>query len=354
MDIYQPLVSIVVPVYNTELYVKECLTSIVQQSYRNIEIIIIDDGSSDKSGYICDEFANRYKNIFVFHRDNHGVSDARNFAIDVANGEYLIFVDSDDYIAQNMCEKLISIVNAYNIDFVICGNYNVSTIGTRKRNIFSKSCKFQGEAFNREICEATLGLIGEKLRTPNKLDRLTPIWARLYKTEIIKKNNIKFIDLYKLPSECLQFNYEYCMYAESGYYLNEPLYYYRRNTQMSVTKPFRHDLWDKWHWWIQYMDKFLKEHHASSYHWDAYYSRICHSVIPLGGNALKLNSFNEQIKEIKLFLNQPIYTIAFKKINVSLMPAHWRMFFCVARNKRIYLFFLMTWCMRKILMLKKS
>lgn len=354
MSAFQPLVSIIIPVYNTEKYLKECIHSITNQSYRNIEIIIVDDGSSDKSGAICDEFANTHKNIFVFHRDNHGVSNARNFALDIAKGEYLMFVDSDDYIDPNMCEKLISVANKHSADFIICGNYNISTIGTSRRKIFPESIEFQEDSFDREIRVATLGLIGEKMSNPSKLDRLTPIWARLYKTEIIRKNNIKFIDLHKLPSECLQFNYEYCMYAERGYYLDVPLYYYRRNTQMSVTKPFRPDLWNKWDWWIKYMDEYLNKHPVNLYHWEAYYSRICHSVIPLGGNALKLNSLRTRVKEMRYFLNQPIYKTAFQKINISHMPIHWRIFFHSAKNQNLYLFYFMTWCMRKYLILKKS
>lgn len=347
----QPLVSIIIPVYNTEKYLRHCLDSITNQSYTNIEIIIIDDGSTDNSPHICDEYAQQYKNVSVYHRKNQGVSSARNFGIETATGSYIIFIDSDDYIATTMCQELISAALSYNSDIVICGNYNVSTVGSTIRSIFPNTTYFSGELFTQEICIATLGLTRKKLSNPAKLDRLTPIWARLYKTDIIRSNNIHFIDLQKLPSECLQFNYEYCIHAKSGVYIDIPLYYYRRNTLMSVTKPYRSNLWNKWNWWIEYMISFLNEQKLNDQHWEAFYSRICCSIIPLGGNALKSK---EKIKETKSFLQKDIFKIAFQHFDTAQMPFYWKTFFSSAKNKRIYIFLGLTWLMRKILMLRKS
>lgn len=96
------LISIIVPVYNVEQYLSRCVDSLVNQTYHNIEIILVDDGSPDRSGEICDEYAKKDKRVKVIHQSNGGLSDARNTALDIAKGDYLMFVDSDDWIEKNV------------------------------------------------------------------------------------------------------------------------------------------------------------------------------------------------------------------------------------------------------------
>lgn len=105
----EPLISIVVPVYNVESYLVNCVSSIIEQTYKNLEIILVDDGSTDKSKKICDDLAKKDKRIKVIHKDNGGLSSARNAGIDVAKGEYIGFVDSDDKINKNMYRILLKI-----------------------------------------------------------------------------------------------------------------------------------------------------------------------------------------------------------------------------------------------------
>lgn len=118
-EISEPLISIIVPVYNAEQYLHRCIESIVSQTYSNIEIILIDDGSNDKSGEICDEYSKKDKRIKVFHKDNTGVSDTRNFGIKKATGSYIGFVDSDDCIHRNMFQLLEENMRE-EVDVVIC------------------------------------------------------------------------------------------------------------------------------------------------------------------------------------------------------------------------------------------
>ena len=115
-----PLISVIVPVYNVEKYLARCIDSIIAQTYKNLEIILVDDGSADTSGAICDEYAHTDSRIRVFHKENGGLSDARNFGIAESHGEYLGFVDSDDYIATDMYELLYSLVCEYNVSMAAC------------------------------------------------------------------------------------------------------------------------------------------------------------------------------------------------------------------------------------------
>ena len=114
-------ISIIIPVYNVETYIHKCIGSVLAQTYRNIEVILVDDGSPDNSGIICDEYAKKDKRVIVIHKKNGGLSDARNAGIDAATGDYIVFVDSDDYIAPDMIEKLYETQKRNNADITVCG-----------------------------------------------------------------------------------------------------------------------------------------------------------------------------------------------------------------------------------------
>lgn len=112
----EKLISIIVPVYNVEKYLKECIDSVISQTYKNLEIILVDDGSTDKSGEICDEYSKKDSRIKVIHKENGGLSDARNVALDIAKGEYIGFVDSDDYVEKDMFETLYKLAEEHNTE----------------------------------------------------------------------------------------------------------------------------------------------------------------------------------------------------------------------------------------------
>ncbi len=119
------LISIIVPVYNVKNYLKKCLDSLVNQTYKNLEIIVVNDGSDDGSEEICNEYARKYDFIQVIEKENGGLSDARNCGIRAATGEYIGFVDSDDWIENDMYQSLIEVIIKYNADIAMCGRYIV-------------------------------------------------------------------------------------------------------------------------------------------------------------------------------------------------------------------------------------
>lgn len=126
-----PLISIIVPVYNVELYLEKCIKSILSQSYQKIELILVDDGSVDKSGMLCDRYAAEDGRIIVIHKENGGLSSARNAGLDRAKGDFVGFVDSDDYVTEDFCETLLQAIIKENADMAVCNylrvdeNYNI-------------------------------------------------------------------------------------------------------------------------------------------------------------------------------------------------------------------------------------
>lgn len=134
-----PFVSVIVPVYNVEKHIQRCIESLLKQTYKNFEILLVNDGSTDNSGNICDEYKARNKQIRVFHIKNSGVSNARNFGIENAAGEYLQFVDSDDFVEETYIENMVKKSRENNSDLVICGIKQVSFNGNNVKKIISKS-----------------------------------------------------------------------------------------------------------------------------------------------------------------------------------------------------------------------
>ena len=151
MNSVTPKISIIVPVYNVEKYLNRCIDSILNQTLEDIELILVDDGSKDGSGQICDEYAVKDCRVRVFHIENGGPAKARNLGIIHAIGEYIGFVDSDDYIESSMYERLYSRAMINNSDVVMCG-YNIVT----EDSVIHKILNYNSEYSNQDIIKENL------------------------------------------------------------------------------------------------------------------------------------------------------------------------------------------------------
>ena len=175
---HNPLISIIVPIYNVEPYIRNCVESILGQTYKNIEIILVDDGSTDNCGNICDEYRSKDKRIKVIHKNNGGLSSARNAGIDIGSGEYLGFVDSDDWIESDMYESLYNAIIMHKADMSICGRYVV-----RGSRITAMSDTEIPEVLTRR--EALSKLLSDKCRSMQHF-----AWDKLYKKKLF--DNIRY------------------------------------------------------------------------------------------------------------------------------------------------------------------
>lgn len=180
MVVGEPLISIIVPIYNVEAYVQKCIESIRQQTYKNIEIILVDDGSTDGSAQICNNEALEDNRIEVIHQDNKGLVAARKAGLSVATGDYIGFVDGDDYIALNMYEELLNALLESNADFIHSGFYihdvSIDIINDYTEGKYDISLNKMSF-----ICQNILKI------PPDSKDTITPsIWSKLYKAELIK------------------------------------------------------------------------------------------------------------------------------------------------------------------------
>lgn len=176
MSIENPLVSIIIPVYNIEKYIERCVESILEQSYTNLQILLINDGSKDRSGAICEKLKKRDSRIEVYHKVNGGLSDARNYGILHANGKYLSFIDGDDWIEKEYIEKLLLCVLKYNADFSQCQFQYAFDDRIEKLDV--KQEKIQ--VFSRE--QAIISFIES-----GPIGISVVAWGKLYKREIFSK-----------------------------------------------------------------------------------------------------------------------------------------------------------------------
>ncbi|MEN6316050.1 MAG: glycosyltransferase [Clostridiaceae bacterium] len=212
-----PMISIIVPVYKAETYLYRCIDSILSQTFTSFELILIDDGSPDLCGTICDEYARKDSRVKVIHKENGGVSKARNTGIEAAIGKYIGFVDSDDYVEPTMYEKLYNSIMTYNTDLAMCSY--TSVINGNKIDVFHNLCN--NEYLDREYIENVVFTNIILCNTPGYFS----LWNKLFKSEIIKKNNIR-LDIEMFFGEDLLFVLDYLLNIKSMSCEALPLYNY--------------------------------------------------------------------------------------------------------------------------------
>lgn len=175
------LISIIVPVYNTENYLEKCLYSLVNQTYKNIEIIIIDDGSPDNSMNIIQKFVLADNRVKVISQKNQGLSGARNTGMNNANGDYIMFIDSDDWIEIDTCEKAINASEKYNADVVFWPYIKEFSDLQKDNYLFDKTEIIWSEKNINQLSRRMVGLVGDELANPQSIDNLVTAWGKLYK-----------------------------------------------------------------------------------------------------------------------------------------------------------------------------
>lgn len=213
-----PLISVIVPVYKVEKYLVKCVDSIVNQTYKNLEIILVDDGSPDNCGKICDDYAAKDSRIKVIHKANGGLSDARNVAIDVASGDYITFIDSDDLINARYIETLYSVLVRYS---ALISSVSYKWAYDPREVIEEKSEKYEIYHFNAN--EAIENMLVQKVM-------LNSAWGKLYKRELF--DGLRFTK--DILYEDLDFFYKIYERSENNVHADVPLYFYRKNQESII------------------------------------------------------------------------------------------------------------------------
>lgn len=234
------MISVIVPIFNAEKYLHRCIKRILAQDYTDYELLLIDDGSIDNSATICDEFAKYDNRIRVFHKENGGVSSARNWGLDKAIGEYIMFVDSDDYMLPGMLEVMVSTLKAKSADLVVCGTTET------------------GGGYWRPIADVdySINQLKENFVSLLHTELLSPPWNKIYKKEIIGSN--RFCEDISFGEDLL-FNIQYLEKCENISLIKEsPFYHEKENENSLVVKFNRNRLLDIEKVWVV-VDRFSED-----------------------------------------------------------------------------------------------
>lgn len=231
----EKLVSVIMPVYNSQKYVRDAIQSVLAQTYKNFELIIIDDGSTDNSGAICDEFANNDRRITVVHQRNAGCCVARNKGIRLSRGAFITFIDNDDIYLSQYLEKNI---NAFSkdTDLVKCGRKNID-VNYKEEVFYEKILKYHE-------CEFSFNEFAKNYLDIRSSGILSSVWNGIYRSDIVKNNYIFFKEDLKHGNEDIIFNAEYILKCKKIHICKDVLYHHYVRNGHSTSSKFYFDQLD--------------------------------------------------------------------------------------------------------------
>ena len=241
MDINAPKVSIIVPIYNVEPYLDRCMQSLLKQTLKDIEIILVDDASPDNCPSMCDNYAKQDSRIKVIHKKNEGLGFARNSGLEIATGKYIAFLDSDDFVDISMYEKLYSTATEYNLDTVFCGFNQYDSHHIKSKQEVSTLTIYKSKDIKDKVL---LNMIAGNPEQKEDRTLFMSVWHAIYSNKLIQKNKIRFCSEREIISEDIIFDIDYLTQAQRIAYIPDCLYYYCLNTN-SLSRIFRKDRNDK-------------------------------------------------------------------------------------------------------------
>ena len=296
--------SIIVPIYNCEMYIYKCIDSILNQTYNNFELILVDDGSTDKSSEICDKYKTKDDRINVIHKENEGVTCARAVGVDISSGDFLVFIDSDDWIEKNYLQTFLNIIVKYNIDIVCCGSI-YAYVDIHKNKKVSLNNRF-GLYFKKDIIKE---IFPKLIEGANGDYFSSSLWGKAFKKSIYIKTQFKN-KLVNMGEDhaCVK----PAIYNSNNIYiLSECLYHYRQNPQ-SLTKSKKVINWE--------MPKVIAQHFESTINMNYYdfqnqvYRNCVHNLFNVASSQFNTNKkYTEVANNIKKNLNDEYYQNAIKR-----------------------------------------
>lgn len=316
-----PKVSIIVPVYKVEKYIRRCIESLQSQTLEDIEIILVDDGSPDSCGSICDQYAEKDKRIHVLHKANGGVSAARNDGLSIAKGEYVIFCDSDDWMEPEAFEKLYQKATETKADIVIGDVYQVYGEYKKMSVFYSKEFVTEDPNFISELIKADIYRNYCPLPpSDGPAFGYGGPWNKLVRRELLLNNDIKFDLRVKGVFDDILYTAHILAYSKKIAYINVPVYNYRilENSITHAYKPnileINTEIFNSWQEFFKVLDeseKYNKPYYA------CVLRRIEESIKLYFANSKNTKSKNKLRKEFKEMLQSEPYYTAVRNVDIS-------------------------------------
>lgn len=327
-------VSVVVPIYNKERYLCECVESVRNQSYKNIEIVLVDDGSTDNSGLLCDEFKKKDARITVIHQKNAGVSAARQRGVKETTGNYVMFIDGDDWIDQNCIETMVSELVENRVDLVCCG-YSREHSGKKfETHIFDSDTVFRSEDYIIKFYRRFFGIIGNELSAPEKADSIVSCCMKIYPRDVLDKG--WYVDHREVGScEDALLNITTLIYLNSAKYIDKCFYHYRKDNRDSITYTYRPKLITQWSILYNYMEDLISKYNLPPVFNKALQNRIALSTIGYGLTEISApnKSYLKKVKTFREVLNRSEYRAAFQQLEFKYISGKWKIYFLLCKYR---------------------
>ena len=336
-------VSIIIPVYNVEQYLRQCLDSVVSQTYSNLEIICVNDGTKDNSVAIIKEYAERDNRIVLLNKENSGQAAARNFAFPYVTGDYVMFLDSDDWIERTTVQLLLEEALVGNADAVMCAYVREYEGKALKTDIFeTERFMLSGDEVKKKFHRRLYGPIGKELGRPEKVDAPISAWGQLFKRDMAL--SAQFVDT-RIIGTFEDGLYQISIYDKCNkfVYINCHLYHYRKNNLSSLTTVYRDWLFDRWNNLYDILENNIGQCNYGSEYRQALNNRIALGMIGLSLNEINSNlDFQKKVSRFKQILVNPRYKKAIENLNVRYMPIYWKVFFILCKCKFAFALTLMV------------
>lgn len=336
------LVSVIIPIYNTEKYLESCIESILNQTHQSLEVILVDDGSSDRSPAICDTFAEKDSRIKVIHKENEGLGYTRNCGLKYATGEYVSFLDSDDILDEDTYEYCIREMNKYQADacffgrktFTEAGEYSVNT------NIPEK-LTYRGREVAEEFSKHYIGWLQHEQTMPYIKESSC---CALYRRKIIEKNSLNFPSERECLSEDAFFNMDICRNAGCVIIIPKDFYNYRYNPN-SLTTKYDAERFKRvvgyYHKLVEYIEKFPEVTDARE-RVDYKFLALVRGIIKREIEQSKWIEFKDLIYKLREIISYKEVSLVAAKIDINKVDKNTKIFLSWIKNKRciiIYLFY---------------
>lgn len=342
------IVSFIIPIYNAEAYLRRCLDSVVGQTYKDLEILLVDDGSPDESGKICDEYAEKDSRIRVFHKENGGTHTARNLGLAQATGDYVMFSDPDDWFDLDTVEQIVTLLEAEDLD-VLRFNYVKEFHGEseKKKNTFLEERLYEG-ADCKGICRRTVGLVREELACMENFNFLSSVCFGAYRRSLIVQNGLVFDNIREIASfSDGLFNIKFLLHAERFRFMDRGFYHYRKTNAASATSNYRENFCARQQVMFEKMRDLIDGCGIADME-EAYRNRLAFSTMEMCNNALKKTArFGEKYREIKTILRTENLREACRKIHLSYLSFKWRVYYVFLKSRSVLGVYLITSVIRK-------
>lgn len=332
-----PKVSIIIPVYKVEKYIDRCIQSVINQTLKEIEIILIDDGSPDRCPRICDAYAIKDKRIKVIHKNNEGLGFARNTGIKIATGDYIAFVDSDDYIEPNMYSDLIEIASKFTLDTVFSGYFRENNNHSTQISEVEKITFFN----NEEITNVFLAnMIATDIRIKKERQYAMSVWRGIYSKRIIDKYHILFPSEREYISEDIIFHIDYLSHSRHIAISPNSFYHYILN-ETSLTQLKRNDRFEKYK--ILYLGLIHKAkennlYEILRYRIDKFFIGYCRSLAYKIVNSN--DNFNQKISDLKEISYDKIWEQINAVYPINNMPSSQKLIYNLIYRHYIFLLYI--------------